>query len=416
MGRFWHNQNGNIAVMTALSISAIVGVSGVAILTGQENWAQTQLQASIDSAALAGTALPDTATEDARIAIATKTFQLNIEKSGLAGNPNFAFTSSPDFLVNKTEVKGSAEGKVKNSFGAIIGLGTLPVVATSVARKIESDSLCVLALNHRDASSIEAYGSAQFNARDCAVQANSNSGSGMKIYGNASATASEFGVTGGYSGTAWSPKPIEGVSRVEDPLAGLPVPSSGPCMITDKSIKVDTVLMPGTYCGGIDVKTGATVTLSPGIYVMKDGPFAVNSGASVVGEEVMVAFVGANSHLNLMSQSTTKLTSPSTGVYKNMQFMSDRDLSQSKFNQEWATILGGATLEYDGICYLPEQQFWAGGSGNDIIIKANSPTLSLIADKIWAQGNVVYEFTQEDRRNMGMAGAASFQYGARLVQ
>lgn len=289
------------------------------------------------------------------------------------------------------------------------------MIASATAEKTSSEPVCVLALNEKEPSSFEAYGTAKFNAR-CAVQANSNHGSGLKIYGNSTATAAAFGVTGGYSGTAWLPQPVEGTSVIMDPYANLSVPSAGPCMSVDKFIKTDVTLKPGTYCGGINIKPAAHVTLNPGVYFMKVGQFAVNSGSSVAGNDVMIALVGMDSYLNLLSQSATKLTSPRNGIYKNIQFMSDRDLSTSQHNKEWTTVLGGATLDFDGVMYLPEQQLWASGAGGKVIINANSPTMAIVADKIWAQGDVVYQITNEDRRNMDLAQNLSFENGARLVK
>jgi hypothetical protein len=40
-----------------------------------------------------------------------------------------------------------------------------------------------------------------------------------------------------------------------------------------------------------------------------------------------------------------------------------------------------------------------------------------VADKIWAQGNAVFDLTREDRRSIGAdMGLASFSYGSRLVK
>jgi hypothetical protein len=176
-------------------------------------------------------------------------------------------------------------------------------------------------------------------------------------------------------------------------------------------------LYPGTYCGGINIKAGAHVQLEPGIYIIKDGQLAINSGAVVAGTEVMFAFVGANAYLHMLSQAELTVTSPTSGTYINMQFMSDRDLSQSKFDAEWMTVLGGAKLEYDGVMYLPEQQIWVSGSTHDTIIKGYSPTMIMVADKIWSQGNAVFDLYLEDRRGIGaVAGATSFSYGSRLVR
>jgi Putative Flp pilus-assembly TadE/G-like len=415
MRKLFENESGSIAIMSAVSATVVAGVVGVAILFNQGTWAHEQLQGSLDAAVLAATALPASASKNERINIAAITFDLNMQKSGLAHSADFNVTVAPKFVIEKTQVSALTKGTVANGFGAVIGITDLIVVASATAVKTLSEPVCVLALNEKQPASIEAYGTAKFNAQ-CAVQANSNHGAGLKIYGNATAMAAAFGVTGGYSGSAWSPQPVEGTSVIMDPYASLPVPTAGPCMSVDKFIKTDVTLEPGTYCGGINVKTGAHITLNPGVYIMKDGQFAVNSGSSVNGKDVMIALVGTDSYLSLLSQSATMLTSPRNGIYKNIQFMSDRDLSTSQHNKEWTTILGGATLDFDGVMYLPEQQIWASGAGGKVIINANSPTMAIVADKIWAQGNVVYEITNDDRRNMDMAHNISFEYGARLVK
>jgi hypothetical protein len=206
----------------------------------------------------------------------------------------------------------------------------------------------------------------------------------MKQYGSKSnGRAGQFGVTGGFGGTNWSPQPMVEVEPVDDPYAHLPVPIPGPCVdVASKLMQANVTLEPGTYCGGLDIKADSNVTLSPGIYIMKDGQFNVNSGARVRGEEVMIAFVGADSYLHLLSQADVKLTSPKTGTYKNMQFMSDRVLSKSKHGEEWTTILGGAKLEFDGVLYLPEQQFWASGNAQETIISGYSPSMIMVTDTI----------------------------------
>jgi hypothetical protein len=96
--------------------------------------------------------------------------------------------------------------------------------------------------------------------------------------------------------------------------------------------------------------------------------------------------------------------------------MSDRDLSKSKFNQEWTTILGGASLNYDGVMYLPEQQFWVSGTADKVVVKANSPSLAVVVDKMWLQGTIDMIVTQQNPRNLSdVAQAPGFEYGARLV-
>jgi Putative Flp pilus-assembly TadE/G-like len=408
---------GNVAVITALSAVLLTGVAGLATLFLQSTDSQTTLQASLDAAVLAGTAMKSGTTDKDRIAVAAAIFTANVEAANREGHAQFTVDGAPSFKVKNTEVSGTSFAKVENSLGAALGISSMNVTAKATAEKVESAPLCMLALNGSEPASLEVYGNATLNAINCAVQANSSNKTGMKMYGASKATASEFGVGGDYSGTGWSPPPVNGVEKVKDPFADVPVAVPGSCTSVPKKLSSGKfTLDPGTYCGGLDFGAGAAVFLNPGNYIMKDGQFQVGSGATVTGENVMVALVGANSHLLLMSNSSTKLTSPTEGTYKNIQFMSDRDLSTSKFNQEWTTILAGATLDYDGVMYLPEQQFWTSGTGHDIIIKANSPSLAIVADKVWLQGNVVMQVTQENKRGLeDVANAPGFVYGSRLV-
>lgn len=413
------DDRGNTGVILALALPALLGAAGAAILFAQQDTARVSIQSSLDAAVLAGTSMDAKTTDRERIALAQNVFEKNLSALALTSDAKFSVAPITSFTVNLTEVSGSARGQVENSLGAIIGISKMDVTVSAQAQKVKSRPLCILALNKTQPASIEIYGNAQINAQNCAVQANSTDGSGLKLYGSqSSATASEFGVGGNYSGDNWSPAPSTGVSEVTDPYANLPVPTPDTCMNVGIKLQSSSfTLDPGTYCGGLNIKAGANVWLNPGIYIMKEGQFAVGSGSTVGGDNVMIAFVGADSYLMLMSGSTTKVTSPTTGTYKNIQFMSDRDVSQSKQQVEWTTILGGAKLDYDGVMYLPEQQIWASGTGGDIIIKANSPGLSIVADKVWAQGNVVYDITQENNRNLtDIVAAPSFGFSARIVK
>ncbi len=417
------NTRGNVAVATALSIIALTGVGGLAVLVSQGNSARSELQSGLDAAVLAATAMPSTATSKQRLETARNVFAANAEVWKKNGTMHFAVApqQAAQFTVTKTQVQGAATAFVSNPIGAALGIRELKVASESRAEKAESEPLCVLALNDTNKESIYAYGSAAIRVGNCAIQANSRSGSGIQLDGQKSEiSASRIGVTGGFGGTGsgWSPMPVTGTVPVDDPYADLPVPASGTCIdIGNKLTQAVVTLQPGTYCGGLEIKAGSTVTLSSGIYIMKDGQFSVNSGATVQGEEVMIAFVGANSYMYLQSGSTTRLTSPLDGTYRNIQFMSDRDLSKSKFGEEWTTILGGATLEYDGVMYLPEQQVWVSGTASQTIVRGRSPSHIMITDSIWAQGNAVFDFQQANLRNLqGFAPASGFLYGARLIR
>ena len=246
----------------------------------------------------------------------------------------------------------------------------------------------------------------------------SQNGEAMKIYGGARAVARQFGVTGGASGDGWSPSPNQGVAEVADPYRSLPVPTPGTCLSgIDQKIQNSTVtLEPGTYCGGITIKANSRVFLQRGIYIMKDGPFRVDSNAVVEGQEVLIVLSGANSVLDLESGASVTITSPRAGTYTNMQVMSDRQLGASKAQQEWSSVQSGATLSYDGVLYMPEQQFWITGTSSQAVVRGRSPTMILVSDSIWVQGNAQVDLRQENSRGLNLPHEARFTYGASLIK
>ena len=415
------NAGGNVAIVTAISAAVLMGVVGVAVLVVQGLQKKTALQAALDSGVLAGTAMTLAANDTARIKVAEAAFYANIKGSGVfsadgAAEFEAGTGPTPAFTVNNTWVSGKATATVENPLGSALGITSLEVHVDAGAARQETDPMCALALNPNSGNSLYVYGNAKFDA-DCPVKVNSTDDAGGSITGHQStATASVFGFTGKAQGDGWSPQPMEGLEPVVDPYASLPVPSAGACKMSDAAIKVSSTLGPGTYCGGLTVKSGATVILNPGIYIMLDGQFRIDSGGRVEGEEVLIALVGRDSFIYMGSDSWAKLTSPKDGTYKNIQFISDRDLSQSKFEEEWTTIFSGATLEYDGAMYLPEQNFWVSGTSHQAIIKGFSPSMAMVVDTIWVQGNALLELRQEDRRGIGQVEAVpGFAYGAKLI-
>ncbi len=421
---FRSDTSGNIAIITALAASVLAGTAGIALLMGQNVRQKTALQAALDAGVLAGTSLAYGVAPEKRVKTAEQAFYANA-KSGTFNDGGVEFSADqllkPAFTVSKSHVSGTATAVVKNTLAASFGITSMNVNSSARAEKQLSEPVCVLSLNRTAASSIYVYGNADLDVKDCAIQANSTSSQALQMDGKTSeVTAKQIGVTGGYGGNSnnWTPDPITGSEPIEDPYAALPVPEPENCVNLGGKLQSNSFsLGPGTYCGGISIKSGARVTLDPGIYIIKDGQLAIDSGAMVTGDKVMFAFVGANAYLNMKSDAAMTITSPTSGTYKNIQMMSDGDLSDSKFGEEWCTILSGAKLDYDGVLYLPEQQFWVSGTAQDAVVKGSSPSMVLVVDKVWAQGNAVIDLRRDDKRKTGGDGiVANFGYGARLVR
>lgn len=411
---FAKDRSGTIAVTGALSMAALLASIGMAITYASAAHEKSMHQKALDAAVLAGASASASATDVERIALAQRIFDANLTKSaGSTSNPPSIQTAAaaPNFNVQHQIVTGRSSTEVKNFFSGIIGNATVPVVAESAAQSAISAPVCVLALDRSNPQGFEVFGTAQFTARNCAAQSNSGDGLGMRQYGSGIGKARQFGVTGGFSGEGFVPRPVAGVAPLADPYALLPVPAAGACVdIAAKLQHTPAILTPGTYCGGIRIMAGSTIIMQPGVYLMQDGPFRIDSNSTVTGQEVVIAFTGTNSTLYLGSGAVVNLTSPVSGPYTNIQFFQDR-LSNV---DGWVTMLGDIRLTFDGVMYFPTQHVWISGGST---IEAKSPTYIFVAEKLWFQDNSIVEVWQENSRNLDVAETAGHMVvGAHLTK
>ncbi len=223
--------------LAAFMLVAILSGIGLAVTVSVADHQRVVYQGALDSAVLAGASMAEGSDAD-RIARAQATFTANLNANGMSSGASTAFEATgvtPNFLILDTTVSGRANLNVKNFFAGIIGEKTLPATVTAAARVTGSHPVCVLSLDDTSPQGIEIYGTSQFTARNCAAQANSADGEGMKQYGNAVGRAKQFGVKGGYSGTGFSPRPITGVPVIDDPYASIPVPAAVPASISRRN-------------------------------------------------------------------------------------------------------------------------------------------------------------------------------------
>jgi Flp pilus assembly protein TadG len=420
LGTLCSDRSGNVAVLFALATPVALTVMAMAVSYSAGNSLKAKYQASADAAVLAAAGLTMSIGETERKTLAENTFFENLaQRAGAdAIKPTLKVAVTMDSNV---KVAATADGSMENPFGGIIGGKTIAINAAATAIK-ETTTICVLGLNGSDKGSFDVNGNPTFKA-DCAVQANTTNFSGMTQEGKVAVKARKFGVTGRGKVNNYVPPPEEGTSKVADPYASVPFPTYDDCskgeLKKDLDIKTDTTLEPGTYCGGIHINSTAKVTLKPGNYVMVDGPFWVNGSASVTGSDVMIAFTGKGSTLQVWGDASVNVTSPKTGTYTNFQFFQDR--SSSSTAQLWVSIGGssggneeGATkLTFDGTAYFPTQNFWVFGNS---VLNANSPGMAIVADKVWTQGNATFTVTNKNPRGLAGITAPQTDLGVRLIQ
>ena len=404
--QFYRREDGQVAVMFALAIVPLVGAVGAAVDYSHGNQVRTSLQKALDSAVLAAAI---DGTPNWRTA-ALNSFNGNV-------NPKASTVRKPTFTLEKEVYSGSVSASTDTSFMGVVGIYSLTVTANSAATTGKIP-LCVLGLNAFETGSFDMNGNSKFNAPTCAVQANTKANKGMTQEGQPTAVAKRFGVSGAHTGNNYSTPPKDGSPAVPDPYAGIPFPSYDACG-KGNGLTINggtTTLSPGTYCGGIRIKGGASVTLQPGIFVMVDGSFWLDGGSSATGKEVVIAFTGDDATLRVWGDSTINLTSPTSGTYKNFQFF--QNPNDDKGRGAWVSLGGNGNTDdkskatWDGIAYFPTQNFWVYGN---TVVNLNSPSMALVAGQIWVQGNATMNVTNDNPRNLAVSQVTTAG-GARLMQ
>jgi hypothetical protein len=143
---------------------------------------------------------------------------------------------------------------------------------------------------------------------------------------------------------------------------------------------------------------------------MKDGPLWLNSDANLDGQEVTIGFTGPGATIRMDGSAQASLTSPESGTYMNMQFMQEPGTGGDDLA---AGFDGNNILSFDGAMYFPTQDIELGGGS---IITANSPSYAMVADCIRVQDQSTVTVTHENSRELPVADAGHYLYGARLIR
>jgi hypothetical protein len=219
----------------------------------------------------------------------------------------------------------------QKSFDPIVGkffwLGAPSVKASATAKLNGSMPLCLLALDRRAAGTIHLETSALMTAPGCMVYSDSKSASGVQAKDNASLTAGLICSAGGKGQTSsakFTPDPVLDCPKLDDPLTSRSPPDSSGCRFNDTVISGGSqILRPGIYCKGLKITNGADVTLSPGIYVIKDGPLIVDKGGSMQGADVGIYLKGKGANLTFDSASTISISAPKDGPMAGLLIFDD---------------------------------------------------------------------------------------------
>jgi hypothetical protein len=251
------------------------------------------------------------------------------------------------------QVSVSISAEWTPTFAAFLGTAGGQIEASASARYFGAANICVLGLSPSTISGVRLWNDARLTAMNCSVFSNTMASDALAVMDAASLMAKHICVTGGYdtaSAKAVTPQPITDCPPLADPLAARPPPSFGDCDFHSLKVTSGTkTLLPGVYCGGLSVSGDASVTLDPGIYVIKDGPLMVTKTAKLHGVGTGFYFTGAFSTLWFDFGTTIDLEAPTEGALAGLLFFEDRAAKGIRIHR----IASNNARNLLGTIYLP---------------------------------------------------------------
>jgi hypothetical protein len=331
---------GKVLVWVVLSLAVIVGIVAINLDGGRLLEERRRVQAAADAAALAAgadlyenywTNHGQDPAATARAAAVKSAASNGLSAGAVTVNipplsGTFAGQAGYIEVIVRTEVAAT--------FGRLFTNQDLPVVGRGVARgqplKI---GLILLAPGGAGAFLNKSLAFTMINS-PIIVDSSDPAAYDQPTFGVT--IASRYEITGGYSnsgGALLLGKMRIGVPPAPDPLAFLPVPSTGGAAVRSASpltvnSLLPTVLQPGIYQGGIHVKSLSIVVMQPGVYIMQGGGFQVDSLATVTALEVMVYnTTGGFAPGPITIAGNVVMTAPLAGIYQGISFFQDRSLA-----------------------------------------------------------------------------------------
>lgn len=379
--RFFRDRKANVAILSSVMITSLVGVAGLVTEFGDGVLAKMQNQRVADAAAVAGAEIYASTKSSSTMSDAVNRIA---SLSGSTATISSQLVSSPSGDGNQA-VEVTAQSSVPIAMAKLLwGQSSLPVSVSSYA---EMKTLgpgggtgCILALDPTASKAISFSGAANVQSPNCDVISNSSSSNAIDMSGAAQLTTPCTISVGGQTTTSGldltsCKKPYTGAPSGSDPYSGVANPSqpSTTCLTVPSP---PTSIQPGYYCNGISISGSTAASFQSGFYYVKGG-LSFSGSANISGTGVTF-FVDQSGTVSISGSTTVTLSAPTSGTYSGILFFGDRSGTTSNSN----TISGSSGSTLSGALYFPTQKFTYSGSSS-----GSGTCTQLIADTITFTGS-----------------------------
>ena len=369
------DRRASVSTMIGLASPVLIGFMGLAIDTTYWETAKVALQGATDQAAIAAGRAYRSETN-----VTTEAVSVLAAHGFVDGANGVSVTvqnppTSGAYAGNQAAILVSVSQPQRSIFASVLNL-TPPVVT---ARAITAPSTagggaCVISLA-TSGTGISLNGTNTVNISMCNVYANSTANNAIALTNNATVTALNAYVTGGWAvnnsatpclnagttserGLCVTKALQTGASPVADPYATRAIPAVPTrCDSNNASHNSSASYSPKpdgiwVFCGGLKLTgSGNTLTLAPGIYMLDRDELSINGSWTINGTGVSIFFTSStgNNHASLKVQGNqvVNLSAPSTGIAKGIAVWMHRNAPASST----IDFGGGSTLAIVGAIY-----------------------------------------------------------------
>lgn len=311
-------KEGTSAILLALVLPTLAGIAGFAADYSAATSGQQRLQAIVDSAALAiAREMTVTPVDNTRAqALAEQYVAANIP-----ANTPYKIVVAAALAEANMAVKVNGQQQVATPFGLLERFAGVSIISANALARVTASSapqkLCLVSLGEKLDGGIYLHNGSVISAPGCMFYSNSTKQEAVIIEAGSTLRAATVCARGGVKNMASliDATFVTDCPATVDPLAAKPEPPlSNGCdynkVVIDTGIKT---LQPGTYCGGLEIKANAKVTMNPGIYHFKNGHFYVKEMAEVRGNGVTLLFNGNKSFFRFEESGLVEISAPVSG-------------------------------------------------------------------------------------------------------
>ncbi len=387
---------GQALVMIVLCSILLFAALGLVLDTGWARFRQQAAQAAADSAALAAaqfaagqtcsptctttgiscqsqTTCPTGLSSPASTSVQAGCLYASANGFSSTGNQSVSLTTnttSPPPNNPNVTVSYWATAKVTETqtelFSAVLGNKYLNTGAHATAAMIPSGGGGCIYVLQGTGSSVTNSGAALLQS-GCGIYINSSSSSAALMSGSSTIKTTGGAMTNivggwvGSGGATITPSPNLGTTAVADPFASMAAPTVGSCTYSSPVVvTTNTTLSAGTYCGGIITSGTETITLNPGLYIIKSG--ITESGTPTFTGSGVTLYFNTGGITGSGSGGFT-LSAPTSGTWQGVTLFEDRS------DTSGITLSGSTGTQISGLVYMPKGNLtYSGDSGTSGVI------------------------------------------------